>query len=338
MKSMTASDDFLARLNPKVAKSIRRASEVKTELLPLASYGLTEALGGGIGKGRVTLTYGNTSAGKSALFMQSAGLWQKQGLVVAYVDVEGTWDNAWAERLGVNNDELLLVRKRSISKIYNEIKPMIEAGIDAVIIDSISMALPDSFIDDDGAAKDLENHKQIGAKAKALTSLVNAIHYSNEETAVVLISQTSTDLSGMHPKQIPDGGKKVEFASSQIIKLVSSRVDSKQIKGDIQVGSKIIQVPIGRTVQALVEKNKIAPQGRTAEYDFYYEGPEVGIDVIGEVIDESVKFGVIEKGGAWFNRGDQKWQGRASLVKHAKANPDFVEEIKKEIAKVKEVG
>ena len=335
--TMTATEDFLAKLNPKVAKAVRRASEVETKLLPLASYGLTEALGGGIGRGRLTLVYGNTSSGKSALLMQSAGIWQKMGLVVAYVDVEKTWDNAWAKRLGVDTDDIILIQKTSISKVYNEIRPLLEAEIDVIIIDSISMALPDAFIDDDGQAKDLENHKQIGAKAKALTALVNGIHYSNEKTAVVLISQTTTDLSGMHPKQIPDGGKKVMFASSQIIKLTSSGTEKAQIKDKITVGDRLIEMPIGRPVQVYVEKNKVAPQGGTAEYDFYYKGPNVGVDTIGEVINEAIKYGVVKQGGAWFSRGESKWQGKPALVAHAKDNPDFLEELKLDIEAVKTI-
>lgn len=336
--TMTATEDFLATLDPKVAKALRMASETKTELLPLRSYGLTEALGGGIGRDRVALVYGNTSSGKSGLMMQSMADWQESGLVCAYVDTEGTWDNKWAERLGVNVKDTILIQKKSISRVYNEIRPLLEGGIDAIVMDSISMMLPDAFIDDDGKAKNLENHKQIGAKAKALTSLVNAIHYSNERTAVSMISQTTTDLSGMHPRQIPDGGKKMQFACSQIIKLTSSSTDAKQIKGDIQVGSKIIQVPVGRTVQVLVEKNKIAPQGRTAEYDFYYDGPHVGVDAVGEVVDEAIKFGVINKGGAWLSFGDDKWQGRPALVKFARNDSDFLTEVKSEIEKVRVIG
>ena len=334
----SASEDFISKLNPDIAKAIRRASQKQTVLLPLASYGLTEQLGGGIGAGRITLLYGNTSSGKSALAMQSIALWQKMGKVACYVDVEGTWDNEWAKRLGVDVDELILIERRSISKVYNDIRPLLQAGIDAIVIDSISMALPDAFIDDDGQAKDLENHKQIGAKAKALTALVNGIHYSNDKTAVLLISQTTTDLSGMHAKQIPDGGKKVLFASSQVIKLTSSGVDSQQIKGEIQVGSKIIQVPIGRTVQVYIEKNKLAPQGGTCEYDFYYQGKEVGVDVTGEIINEAIKYGVIEKAGAWLKRGEEKWQGRPALVRHAKDTDGFLDEIKAELAEAKAIG
>lgn len=338
MTEMTATDDFLATLDPKIAKEIRRAADTKTELLPLRSYGLTEALGGGIGRDRVALVYGNTSSGKSGLMMQSMGDWQRQGLVCAYVDTEGTWDNKWTERLGVNVKDTILIQKKSISRVYNEIRPLLEAGIDAIVLDSISMMLPDAFIDEDGRAKNLENHKQIGAKAKALTSLVNAIHYSNERTAVSMISQTTTDLSGMHPKQIPDGGKKMGFACSQIIKLTSSSIESKQIKGDVRVGSKIIQVPIGRTVQAYVEKNKIAPQGRTAEYDFYYDGPDVGVDMVGEVIDQAILYGVIHKGGAWLSFGEQKWQGRPALVKYAKETDGFIETITEALTEAREIG
>lgn len=325
--TMTATEDFLAKLNPKIAKAVRRASEVKTELLPTASYGLNKALGGGIGRGRIALVYGNTSSGKSALMMQSAGEWQRQGLVVAYVDVEKTWDNAWAKRLGVNTDEIILVQKTSISKVYNEIRPLLEAEIDVIIIDSISMALPDAFIGDDGQAKDLEQHKQIGAKAKALTALVNGIHYSNENTAVVLISQTTTDLSGMHPKQIPDGGKKVMFASSQIIKLTSSSTEKNQIKGKIKVGDKILETPIGREVAVYVEKNKMAAQGGTAEYNFYYKGANVGVDRASEIVNEAVKFGVIKQGGAWFTHGESKWQGKPAVLDHIKENPEFLDQL-----------
>lgn len=338
MDTMTATEDFLAKLDPKLAKAYRKADEVKNEFLPLASYGLSEALGGGIGRGRISLFYGNRSSGKSALLMQSAGLWQKQGMVVAYVDAEATWDNDWARRLGVNTDELILIQKKSTARVYNEIKPLLEAGIDAIIIDSISMLMPDSFIDDDGMAKPLENQKTIGAKARSIRSLLDAIHFSNERTAVAIISQTTTDLSGMHPKQIPDGGKKMEFACSQIVKLTSSNIDSKQKKGNISVGSKIIQVPIGRTVQSYVEKNKMAPQGRAWEYDFYYDGKQVGIDVIGEVIDRAVTYGVIKQGGAWFSMGEGKWQGRDALVKHARENPDFVEEVKEAVKEASVVG
>lgn len=335
---MTATEDLLAGLDPKIAKQYQRASQVKTELLPLRSYGLTEALGGGVGRDRITLLYGNTSSGKSGLMMQSVGDWQRMGLTCAYVDTEKTWDNKWTSRLGVNNDDLILIQRKSISRAYNDIRPLLEGGIDAIVIDSISMALPDAFLDEDGHAKDLEQHKQIGAKAKALTAMVNAITYSNERTAVILISQTTTDLSGMHPKQIPDGGKKVMFASSQIIKLTSSGTDANQKKGEIVVGNKTINVPIGRTVQGVVEKNKIAPQGRTFEYDFYYEGKHVGVDMVGEVADAAVKFGVIGKGGAWFNYGDQKWQGRDSLVKALRADETLLDGVKSELTKAREVG
>lgn len=333
--TMTSTDEFLASLNPKIAKEFKKASQVKTEILPTASYGLNEALGGGIGKNRVTLIYGNTSAGKSALVMQSIAGWQKQGLVVCYVDVEGTWDNAWAERLGINVEDVILIQRRSVSKIYNDVKPILEAGVDVLVVDSISMALPDVFIETDGHAKNLEDHKQIGAHAKAVTALVTALHYSNENTAIILISQTTTEIGQTYTKQVPHGGKKVQFASSQIVKLTSSSNDNKQIKKQVQVGSRLIEYPVARRVQVVVEKNKIGPPGRTCEYDFYYAGDRVGIDYIGEVADEAIKFGVISKGGAWLSHGDNKWQGKAALVEFMHENEDFVSQIEDQIAEVK---
>lgn len=333
--TMSATEDFLSKLNPKIAKEIRKASQVETETLPTASYGLNQALGGGIGKKRVCLLYGNTSAGKSALVMQSIGRWQRDGQVVAYVDVEGTWDNEWAKRLGVDTDEIILIQRRSVSKIYNDTRPLLEAGVDVLVIDSISMALPDAFISTDGHAKDLEDHKQIGAHAKAITALVTALHYSNENTAIILISQTTTEIGQTYTKQVPHGGKKVQFAASQIIKLTSSGTEKNQIKDDIQVGSRLIEMPVGRKVQVVIEKNKIGPPGRTCEYDFYYAGNQVGIDYVGEVVDEAVKFGVIAKGGAWFSHGENKWQGRDSLVKHVRNDAEFMSQLEAEVAEAK---
>ena len=332
---MSNFDEFLLTLDPRIAKTFKTAKETDNELLPLASRGLTEDLNGGIGKGRMALVYGNTSAGKSALLMQSLGMWQEMGQVCIYADVEGTWDNAWAESLGVDTSKVILVQERSVSKIYNKVRPLLEAGADALIIDSISMILSDAFIDDDGHGKDLEKQIQMGAQSKAIARMTNALHYSNERTAIALISQTTTEIGQTYTKQVPTGGKKPMFASSQIIKLTSSNTDAKQIKGKVHVGNKIIEVPIGRKVDTVVEKNKLGPQGGASSYDFYYRGDYVGVDHIGEAIDEAVKFGVITKGGAWFNKGEMKFQGRDNVVTHYRSCPDDLDELVREVKEFK---
>lgn len=333
---MSSFDEFLLTLDPRIAREVKTAQETHNEVLPLASRGLTDDLNGGIGKGRMTLLYGNTSAGKTALMMQSIGLWQKTGQVCIFVDVEGTWDNDWAEALGVDVSKVILIRERSVSKIYNKIRPLLEAGADALVLDSISMILSDSFIDDDGHGKDLEKQIQMGAQSKAIARLLNAMHYSNEQTAIVLISQTTTEIGQSYTKQVPTGGKKPMFASSQIIKLTSSNTEAKQITGKIHVGNKVLDVPVGRTVNSVVEKNKLGPQGGASSYDFYYRGAYVGVDHVGEAIDEAVRYGVISKGGAWFSKGDQKWQGRDSVVKFYRENVDELEALATEVKEFKD--
>jgi recombination protein RecA len=324
-------EDFVGGLDPKTAKRIKTAQETEVIKLPLASYGVTKALNGGIAKGRITLIYGNQSSGKSLKMMQAVGILQKMGCVCAWVDVEGAYEKEWAAKLGVNNDELILIQSKSSAKIENEIRPLLEAHIDVIVIDSISDIMPEAFIGKDGSMNEQGDRKQIGAQAKAITALVNGILYLNEDTAVVLLSQTTTEIGQTYVKQIPHGGKKILFAASQIVKLTSSNTDAKQIKGDVYVGEMVFQQPIGRSVDVLVEKNKLGPQHRVCSYDMYYAGPNPGIDIIGEVVDEAIKYSVIKKAGAWFNWLDQKWQGRPAVVQYFKDNPDRLESIKSEI-------
>lgn len=328
---MTNLQDFLAGLDPKTAKRIKTAQETEIERLPLASYSLTEALGGGVAKGRFSLFYGNQSAGKSLLFQESVAAWQKQGQVCAWVDAEGAYDKEWAKRLGVNNDELILIHSKSSGKIEKELVPLIGGGIDVVVIDSISDIMPETFIGKDGSMNEQVDRKQLGAHAKAITALLNGLSYVNENTAIILLSQTTTKIANTYIQFIPHGGQKTLFASSQIVKLTSSNTDANQIKGDLYVGDKIFERPIGRKVEAFVEKNKLGKAHETAEYDMYYAGKTVGIDLIGEVVDEAIKFDVVEKRGGWFYFGEEKWQGRPAVVEHFRDNPESIELAKKEI-------
>lgn len=330
---MTNLETFLAGLDPKTAKRIKTAQETEIERLELASYSLTQALGGGIAKGRVSLFYGNQSAGKSLIFQESIGkIWQPAGLVCAYVDTEGAYDKEWAARLGVNNDELILVQSKSSGKIEKELVPLIEAGIDVVVIDSISDIMPEAFIGKDGSMNEQADRKQMGAHAKAITALINGLLYVNENTAIVLLSQTTTKIANTYIQMIPHGGQKVLFASSQIVKMTSSNTDANQIKGELYVGDKVFEKPVGRKVSGFVEKNKLGKPHETAEWDMYYAGKSVGIDTVGEIVDEAINFDVVEKRGGWYYFEDLKWQGRPDLVKHFHENPEDVELAKKQIA------
>ena len=330
---MSGIDEVLAQLDKKTLERVQRASEVKTEYLPLASYGATKVLGGGIAKGRITLCYGNQSSGKSLLFEESVALWQKMnlGLKVAWVDTEGTFDTKFVRRLGLDPDDLIIVRARSFNKITDTCTRLIRAGVDVIIIDSISQAVPAVFVDDSGHVKDFDETKQVGAHAKACTMMVNSLHHENVDTAIVLISQTTTEFGQNYTKQRPHGGQKVLFASTMVLNLQSSGTEKNQIMGNVNVGDVTIQRPIGRRVKLYVEKNKAGPQSGRCEYDVYYAGNNLGIDRIGEVVDEAISYGIIKKAGAWFTTSEKKWQGRASVISYFKETPGALDDLEKEI-------
>lgn len=328
---MSSFDDFLSRLDPKDAKKIKTADSIETIKYPLASRRLTSALRGGIGAGRITTIYGNTSAGKTLLTLQTIGKLQKQGKVCGFIDVEGTFDESFATRLGVNCNELLIDGSKAAGKVERYATMWMKAGMDLIVADSISDIMPDVHVDDKTGNLS-EGRKQLGAHAKAITNLIHGIHYNNERTAVILLSQTTTKIESTYTKQIPHGGQRIFFDSSTVIRLTSSNTDAKQKKGKVQVGTSLIEMPIGRTVEAFVEKNKIGPQHRTAEYDIYYDGPEIGIDTVGELADLCVEFGIINKGGAWFKYQDQQWQGRDSLVQAIKSDPNLEIKLESKLA------
>lgn len=322
-------EDFLAKLDPKTAKRLKTAQEVELVKYPLASAGLTHALGGGIAAGRITLLYGPMSTGKSVLMMQTIGQLQKAGKVCAWVDVEGTYEKKFGAKLGINNDELILVQKKSSGSIEKEIMPLIRAGIDFLVIDSISDIMPEVFVDKDGSLMEQENRKQIGAHAKAVTALASGILHENEKTAVVFISQVTTKMEQTYVKLVPHGGNKTLHASTQIIKLTSSNTENQQIKGNTYIGDLIIEAPIGRKVDAYVEKNKLGPQSRKASYDLYYGGEFVGIDYVGEIVDMAETFDLVKKSGAWYTVREtgQQFQGRAKLISALKEDADFLKKL-----------
>ena len=338
---MTNVNDLLASLDPKTAKRIKTAQEVEVERLPLISYSLTKALGGGIAKGRIATFYGNQSSGKSLVMQESIGkVWQPMGLSCAYVDVEHAYDKEWTARLGVSNDELLYFASKSSGRIEKDIAPLITKGLDVVVIDSISDIMPEAFVDKDGELNEQDARKQMGAQAKAITALINGLLYVNDQTAIVLLSQTTTKFETWGAVQVPHGGQKTLFASSQIVRMASSPTEKNQIKGELWVGDMVFEEPIGRTVKGIVEKNKLGKQSSTFEYDMYYGGKTVGIDVIGEVVAEAIKYDVIEvpPKSSWYTLpGGERIQGKSNVTAKYKEDPEALELLKKEIA-VRETG
>lgn len=326
-------EEFLATLDPKVAKNVRTAAGVRPRRLPLASEGLTRLLDGGIPTGRLTTTYGNYSSGKTLLYQESIGkLWQPAGLKCAWVDIEKSWDDRWAERLGVDNNNLWYQSPKNSAEVEKATRMFIDGGIDVVVIDSISDIMPSVFYDEKGNLNEQTGRKQTGAQAKAITALINGIHAVNEDTAIVLISQTTTDLSGHYAMQVPHGGKKTEFGSSVMIKLTSSNSESQVIKDKIQIGDRLVEKVIGREVNCLLQKSKQGNQFARCKYNVYFKGPFIGIDRVGELVEYGVEIGALT-GTNWLtleSTGD-KWNGKPATQKAFRDNPELAERLKKDI-------
>lgn len=306
------------------------AQDVENHKLPTASLELNDALGGGLPRAAISTIYGNFSSTKTALMLETIGRLQKQGQICAFIDAEATYDKAWAARLGVDNDNLILIRKRSFGAIVDEVVPLIEKGLDLLVWDSITMTLPEVFVED-GVMKEFDKQKQIGAASKSAGMAINALHYINDKTAIVLISQTRTDMSGMHPMQKPTNGKAVEFGSSVMVKLNAPSSEKEQKKGKIFIGDNIHELPIGREVSFTVMKNKVGPPNRSGKYVFYYGGDKVGIDNIDELVSMGKRYGAIRAAGAWVYYGEEKWNGQPALVEALKNDPDLFDRINDDI-------
>lgn len=322
-------DTFLEKLDPKTRKRFQMAMDAETGKLPSASLEFNWATGGGFPIGDVSTLFGNPSSSKTALALATIGQLQKDGKTCAFISAENKFDKVWASKLGVDTSSLILINKRSFGAITDEVKPLLKYGLDFLVWDSISTTMPEAFVEE-GESKEFDKQKQIGAASLSMGIALRDVHYTNERTTIVLISQTRTDMSGRYPMQKPTNGKAVEFYSSLIVKLSASPSEKEQIMDEVFIGDKVHELPVGREVKLEVTKNKVGPPNRTGKYNFYYDGSEVGIDNIAELVTMAKRFGVLA-GSTWVSFGDQKWQGTAAVVKALKDDPDLYEAINKEV-------
>jgi len=327
-------EEVYSKLNKKTKDRLKLASEVNKEILPTASVKLNRDLGGGFGKGRQTVVWGNKSAGKTSMLLQTIAEAQKRGEVCAWVDAEGSYDTEWAASLGVDNDKLILSDSKSIDAVTADVVDFMEAEIDLVVVDSISALIPSTYFEKDGSdemKQGLDGTKQIGTVSKELAVAVNKFNYANKKTALILISQLRNKITTYGGVADMVGGEAMKFFSSTIVKLWSSASEKEQITGEITRGDRIIKKPIGRPVNYTITFNKMGPPNQTGSYDFYYDGSLIGIDQVGEIVDLAEEAGVIHKGGAWYSYGDEKFQGRARMVEYLKENVSIREEIEQKV-------
>ena len=318
-------DDVLAKLDPKTRQRVQSAQNVKVDKQSTPSIGLNMALKGGFGYGRQALVWGNKSAGKSSFCLQMIAIAQKEGKSCAWIDSEASYDQSWAEKLGVDSSKLIYSAAKTVNDMVDVATKLMDAGVDIIVVDSISALLPAIYFEKDGnEMKDLQDTKQIGAEAKDMTHAVKMLNYANKNTLLVLISQQRNQFGSMHASHIPTGGLAVKFFSSTVIKLWSSEAEANSIKAGVKVGDKIIEQRVGRPVNWIVDYNKLGPPNLSGQYDFYYQGEVLGVDLVGEVLDVAEMLGVIEKGGAWYTINKERLQGRAKSVQYLRDNPDVV--------------
>jgi len=329
---MTTIEEAMALLDPKIRKTITNGEGIKTDQQPTPSFGLNRALSGGLPFGRQILIWGSKSSAKSSLCLQTIAMAQKEGKLCAWIDAEMSYSEDWAVRLGVDPEKLLYSQARTINEMVDVSVAFMEAGVDIIVVDSITSLLPAIYFEKGTEdLKALENTKQIGAESRDFSNAWKMINYANNKvkpTLFVLISQSRNNISAMYTSQQPSGGQSTKFYSSTVIKLFSSESDNQAIKGKIAVGDKLIEEKVGRKIRWELQFSKTSPGFQSGEYDFYFRGDKVGIDGIGDLVDTAEMNGLVNRTGAWYQLDDgTKVQGREAFIEKVREDEELQKKL-----------
>ncbi len=286
------------------------------ESISTGSIGLDAALGiRGLPKGRVIEIYGPESSGKTTLTLQVVAEAQKLGGTAAFVDAEHALDPAYAEKLGVNVDELLVSQPDTGEQALEITDMLVRSGaIDVVVIDSVAALTPKAEIE--GEMGDSHMGLQARLMSQALRKLTGNIKRSN--TMVIFINQIRMKIGVMFGSpETTTGGNALKFYSSV-------RLDIRRI-GAIKKGDEVI----GNQTRVKVVKNKVSPPFKQAEFEILYGE---GISREGEIIDHGVEQGIIDKAGSWYSYGDDRiGQGKENVRLYLKSNPEIAADIEARI-------
>ena len=276
------------------------------------SLGIDIALGiGGLPMGRIVEVYGPESSGKTTLTLQVIAEAQKEGKTCAFVDAEHALDPIYAQKLGVNIDELL-VSQPDTGEQALEICDMLvrSSAVDVVIVDSVAALTPKAEIEGDMG----DSHMGLQARlmSQALRKLTGNIKRSN--TLCIFINQIRMKIGVMFGNpETTTGGNALKFYASV-------RIDIRRI-GSVKEGDEVV----GNETRVKIVKNKVAPPFKQAEFIIMYGE---GISKQGELIDLGVKHKIVEKAGAWYSyNGDKVGQGKSNSIKFLKENPEIADEI-----------
>jgi recombination protein RecA len=333
---LTTVEEALALLDPKIRNRLATGAGIKTEVQPTPSTGLNRALNGGLPYGRQVLIWGSKSSAKSSFCLQTIGMAQKDGKLCAWIDAEMSYDESWAQKMGVDTSQLIYSQARTINEFVDVANALMDAGVDLIVIDSITSLLPAIYFEKDSdELKSLENTKQIGAESRDFSNAWKMINYANNKTKptlVIAISQARNNINAMYTQQQPTGGQATKFYSSTVIKLFSSESENQAIKGKIQIGDKLIEEKIGRKVRWELQFSKTSPAFQGGEYDFYFRGDSVGLDVIADLVDTAELAGLVDRTGAWYKLDNgEKIQGRDAFIKYVRENADYQEQLRSQL-------
>ena len=282
------------------------------DVISTGSLALDVALGiGGLPKGRVIEIFGPESSGKTTLTLQVVAECQKAGGTAAFVDAEHALDPTYAEKLGVNVDDLLVSQPDTGEQALEITDMLVRSGaVDVVIVDSVAALTPRAEIEGDMG----DSHMGLQARlmSQALRKLTGNIKRSN--TMVIFINQIRMKIGVMFGNpETTTGGNALKFYSSV-------RLDIRRI-GSIKKGEEIL----GNETRVKVVKNKMAPPFKKAEFEILYGE---GISRVGELIDLGVEHGLVKKAGSWYSyKDDRIGQGKENAKAFLNENPEIIEEL-----------
>lgn len=284
--------------------------------IPTGSIGLDAALGvGGLPRGRVIEIYGPESSGKTTLALHAIAEAQKLGGIAAFIDAEHAFDRFYAQKLGIDIDNLLISQPDHGEQALEIVDNLIRSGaIDIIVIDSVAALTPKSEIE--GEMGDSKMGLQARLMSQALRKLTANIGKTG--SCCIFINQLREKIGVMFGNpETTTGGNALKFYASV-------RIDIRKIN-QIKEGEE----NTGNRVKVKVVKNKVAPPFKKAEFDIIYGQ---GISKLGEIIDLGSDFGIIKKSGSWFSYGDTKLgQGRDAVKKLLVDNPELAEELENAI-------
>jgi recombination protein RecA len=290
----------------------KKGASMDVEAIPSGSLGLDIALGiGGLPRGRIVEIYGPESSGKTTLALHAIAEAQKRGGTCAFIDAEHALDPAYARKLGVNVDDLLISQPDAGEQALEIADTLVRSGaIDILVIDSVAALVPRNELD--GEMGDVQPGSQARLMSQALRKLTASI--SKSKTMVIFINQIRMKIGVMYGSpETTTGGHALKFYASV-------RLDIRRI-GAIKERDEVI----GNQTRVKVVKNKLAPPFKQVEFDIMYGE---GVSKMGELIDLGIKANVVEKSGAWFSWDSQRLgQGRENAKTFLKENPEIAGKI-----------